>query len=116
LKKTKQVETKQGQCFFTNAALKDDLKKAIIDNELQEHLYRSIASTSIDEDGIAVEHSLRKMEICVPCELEGFIENLPDEYFEIMENGLKFIKRLGQNRNRGLGRCQITIIEKGGGQ
>jgi hypothetical protein len=45
--------------------------------------------------------------------LEGFIENLPDEYFEIMENGLKFIKRLGQNRNRGLGRCQITI-EKGG--
>jgi hypothetical protein len=32
-------------------------------------------------------------------------------YNEI-KNALKYIKRLGQNRNRGLGRC--TIQEEGG--
>jgi hypothetical protein len=58
------------------------------------------------------------MEVCVPCELEGEILDVPDGFQEIMEKGLKFIKRLGQNRNRGLGRCSIEVIydEKGGNQ
>jgi CRISPR/Cas system CSM-associated protein Csm3 (group 7 of RAMP superfamily) len=110
----KQEEGKQGCCFFKNATLKDDLKKVIVQNNLQDYLYRSIASTAIDDKGIAVEHSLRKMEVAVPCELKGEILNVPDNFADLMEEGLKFIKRLGQNRNRGLGRCQITDIEKGG--
>jgi CRISPR/Cas system CSM-associated protein Csm3 (group 7 of RAMP superfamily) len=106
---------KQGCCFFKNAELKEDLQEAIVSNKLQDYLYRSVASTAINEDGIADDHSLRKMEVTVPCELEGEILDVPEEFVSIIENGLKFIKRLGQNRNRGLGRCTITI-EKGGKQ
>jgi CRISPR/Cas system CSM-associated protein Csm3 (group 7 of RAMP superfamily) len=102
--------------FFTNATLEENLRDVISGNKLQEHLYRSVASTAIDENGIAEEHSLRKMEITVPCTLEGEIRDVPDDFVEIMEKGLKFIKRLGQNRNRGLGRCQFQIIKDGGNQ
>jgi CRISPR/Cas system CSM-associated protein Csm3 (group 7 of RAMP superfamily) len=110
----KNIETKKGYCFFTNAELKDELKNAIKGNHYQEHLYRSISSTAINEEGIANDHSLRKIEVCVPCKLYGKILDIPDELSkEIIINGLKFIKRLGQNRNRGLGRCSISIIKGG---
>ncbi|MDR3057359.1 MAG: RAMP superfamily CRISPR-associated protein [Prevotella sp.] len=113
-KNLKSEEIKKGDCFFKNATLKDDLRIAIESNKLQEHLYRSVASTAIDNDGIAIEHSLRKMEVVVPCMLEGEILDVPENFEEIIEKGLKFIKRLGQNRNRGLGRCVITIEKEGG--
>ena len=45
----------------------------------------------------------------MPCELEGEILNLPEEIVPQIEKALKYIKRLGQNRNRGLGRCTITV-------
>jgi CRISPR/Cas system CSM-associated protein Csm3 (group 7 of RAMP superfamily) len=104
----------QGCAFFTNAELSADLRKVIVEKGLQEHLYRSVASTAIDDEGIAVKHSLRKMEVTVPCTLEGEILDVPKNFTETMERGLKFIKRLGQNRNRGLGRCSISIIKEGG--
>ena len=119
-------KAKQGCCFFTNATIEKELGEAITKGKLQEHLYRTIASTAIGENGVAEEHSLRKMEVTIPCELTGEIMYVPDSYFEkneetgkitgvgfgkILEDGLKFIKRLGQNRNRGLGRCSFEIIQ-----
>jgi len=101
----------KGCSFFTNAALEEKTQNAIIANKLQEYLYRSLASTAIDNEGIAKEGSLRKIEVCVPCELVGEIFEVPDNYVEKMEEGLKYIKRLGQNRNRGLGKCQISILK-----
>lgn len=103
----------RGSVFFSNAELSETERDAITTNGVSNFLYRKIASTAIDETGIAREHSLRKMEVVVPCTLGGEILNIPEESgFEIC-NALKYIKRLGQNRNRGLGRCTITV-EKGG--
>lgn len=99
----------KGEAFFKNAELSESEKKAIITNNVSKYLYRSIASTAIDETGIAKEHSLRKMEVVVPCELEGEILDVPEEIAGQIENALKYIKRMGQNRNRGLGRCTITV-------
>jgi len=101
----------QGELFFGNAELSETHKNAILANNATDYLYRAIASTAIGEDGIAIEHSLRKMEVVVPCILEGMIHYIPEENKELIENGLKYIKRLGLNRNRGLGRCQITTKE-----
>lgn len=112
-------EKSQGCCFFKNAVLDSQLQKVIIAHELQEHLYRSVASTSINEDGVAEGQSLRKMEVTVPCTLEGEILDIPtQEDVEAIWKALKYIKRLGQNRNRGLGRCSIHLPEKeeGGNQ
>ncbi len=109
-------KAEKGLCFFTNAIIKEDLGNAIKDAQIQEYLFNSIASTAIDENGIAEAHSLRKMQVCVPCKLEGQILDVPGDCQLLLENGLKYIKRLGQNRNRGLGRCTFSIIEneKGG--
>lgn len=97
-----------GNMFFTNAELENSLRRSIIQKNLSKYLYRSLASTAI-ENGIAKEHSLRRIEVVVPCEVQGKILEVPDELKDIICKGLKYIKRLGQNRNRGLGRCDFII-------
>jgi len=126
----KKEKALQGCCFFTNATIEKELGEAVKKGQIQAHLFRTIASTAINENGIAEEHSLRKMEVTIPCELVGEILFVPDRFFvknqtgemeasgfgERLVEGLKFIKRLGQNRNRGLGRCSFEIIKIEGGK
>lgn len=100
---------RKGETFFTNAELNDALKRIIIEEKLEPYLYRAVSSTAITENGVAKEYSLRRMETVVPCELTGRIVDVPDEFAESMKEGLKYIKRLGRNRNRGLGRCEFII-------
>lgn len=98
---------------FTNAVLPNSESRAIIEGSMQPYLYRTLSSTSIGPDGIALDKSLRRMEVSVPCILEGKILNLPDDedFRETITNAMRYIKRLGQNRNRGLGRCSFTPIQ-----
>lgn len=106
----------RGDMFFTNAKLSEPESKAIIAQNAARFLYNSVACTAIDDNGIADDHSLRKTEVVVPCVLEGEIINVPKALEQEIENALKYIKRLGQNRNRGLGRCSITVKKEGGTQ
>ena len=106
------TEMVKGTAFFANAELSDSEKQAIKSGELAEYLYRNIASTAIDDEGIAQKGSLRKIEVAVPCKLNGTILGVPDELAALVCDALKFIKRLGQNRNRGLGRCSFTVLKK----
>lgn len=100
-------EMKKGAMFFTNATLEDNEYKTIVSNDAARFMYRDIASTAIDNNGIAKEHSLRKMQVVVPCTLHGEILNVPKEMADEIIQSFGFIKRMGQNRNRGLGRCTI---------
>ena len=104
---------KRGYAFFTNAELPEEEKRVIMSENLRPYLYRTLSSTAVDANGIAVEHSLRRIEVSVPCTLYGSILGLPDdeELKNLMADALKYIKRLGQNRNRGLGRCSISVSE-----
>lgn len=104
-------EMRKGSMFFTNATLEENEYDVIISNDAATFLYRKVASTAIGKDGIAKEHSLRKMEVVVPCILIGEIHDVPFELGAEIKEAMKFIKRLGLNRNRGLGRCTISIIE-----
>lgn len=104
----------KGELFFHNAELSEMLRKKIDEKKLQKHLYEGIASTAIDKDGIAKKHSLRRMEVVVPCKLFGKIEGVNDNSRALLIEGMKMIKRLGVNRNRGLGRCTFTVVEQGG--
>lgn len=97
----------KGCMFFTNATLDNKEQKAIVSNHAAKFMYRDIANTAIGNDGIAKEHSLRKIQVVVPCTLYGVIMDVPDEMVDEIIESLQFIKRLGQNRNRGLGRCTI---------
>lgn len=111
---TKDADNKaKAEAFFTDAVLDHAEAAAITAESLQSHLYTSIASTAIDTDGIAKDSSLRKIEVCVPCTLYASIYDAPDSLEDTLCDALKYIKSLGSHRNRGLGRCTFTIIEKG---
>lgn len=101
----------QGLSFFSNAEFPESDKLTIINEKLKMYLFSTVSSTAIGDDGIAKEHSLRKTEVALPCILTGYVLNVPEDGIELIKNSFRFIKRLGENRNRGLGRCEFTIIE-----
>lgn len=108
----------QGSGYFTNATLDGDESAYIRQEKLQAYLYKNIASTQIDEKtGTACDGSLRTLEVTVPCRLHGQILHLEDaDTVRAVTQALAMIKRLGVNRNRGLGRCDISVEKKGGNQ
>lgn len=105
---------KAGCCHFTDATLSKVEYESIKETGLQKHLYRKLTTTAIGEDGTAQEHSLRSMEVVVPCTLHGTITDVPESMDEVIVKSLGLIKRLGQKRNRGLGRCDFSIEKEGG--
>lgn len=114
IKRNPQIKS---QSFFTNAELEDSLKELILSdiNSTEEaerywhFLYNSVASISINERGVSESQHLRKLETVVPCELVGQILKVPGAFVPVLQKGMQFVKRLGQNRNRGLGRCDIIF-------
>ncbi len=104
-------EGSMGRAFFSNAEFPREDKVKIIDEKLARYLFERVNATAIDESGIAKEHSLRRMEVALPCILTGEIDSIPEDAESTIVDALRFIKRLGENRNRGLGRCMFTVIE-----
>lgn len=95
--------------FFGNATLPSADYQYIVGQGLAPHLYQTFASTRIDENGIAKDNTLRKIETVIPCKLEGEILNIPDGAEKAIEEAMSFIKRMGTGRNRGYGRCKVAI-------
>jgi len=106
----KVIGTSPGVLFFSNAEIIQTEKDDIISNGLSNQLYKNIASTQIDERGIAKKNSLRTMEVCIPVDLEGEISG--DEIDSaLFDMAFKWARQLGVNRNRGLGRCKFSILK-----
>lgn len=103
------VTTQAGTLFFSNAAICEDTAIEISE-EMSYHLYRKIASTSIDDNGIAIKGSLRTIEVCLPLKLEGYIDGIESSEVEYLTYAFKLIRHIGVNRNRGLGRCKFEIL------
>ena len=97
---------------FTNATIEKEEGFVIVQENLANYMYHSIASTAIDNNGIAKDNTLRKMEVTMPCTLYGQIDNVEDSVVELLRKSLMFIKRMGTNRNRGMGRCQFELIKE----
>lgn len=102
---------KQGILFFSNAEFQSEQKQIILDEQLKPFLFDSVAATRIAEDGIAMPHSLRRIQVVLPCTLYGQILDVPEESKILLQQAVKLIKRMGLARNRGLGRCSFTIME-----
>ena len=100
-----------GKCFFSNAEMSPELRASLAEegNEWSAYLFRAHSATAVDKNGQAVEHSLRRTETVIPLKLFARIAEVPDqEAKNLLEACMKFVKRLGVNRNRGLGRCDIA--------
>lgn len=76
-------------------------------------LYSSLPSTSITKDGQVKPRSLREIEVTIPLVMYSRIDQLPDQadYKRILKTSFGFVKELGANRNRGLGKCKFSIID-----
>lgn len=96
-------------CFFSNAELPVGLN---LEEGQKSLLYDRLASTSMDERGLAKDQTLRQLEVCVPLSLQASIQDFPltEGYEHAMETCMKWVKQLGLNRHRGLGRCQFTNL------
>jgi CRISPR/Cas system CSM-associated protein Csm3 (group 7 of RAMP superfamily) len=96
-------------CYFSDAKLEEKIQNEIVDNQLTERLYDELSSTKIDEEGMAVDGSLRETEVVIPLDLHAEIIDIDSKDKEKMTQALKMIKRIGLNRTRGLGRCEIRV-------
>ncbi len=97
---------KKGEAFFSNCEIVE--KEAIIKNSLQKYLYDTLSFTRL-ENKIAVDNSLREIEVVVPVSLVGEIRNIDKNDIDTMKKVLGMVRRMGLNRNRGLGRCKIEV-------
>lgn len=107
-----------GRAYFSSALLPQDMVEQLMrcDGEvpLAKYLFRSVAAIAIDESGLVREHTLRKLEVCMPIRLYGYIEWQAEEYErerELLEMAMKWVKCMGSWRNRGLGRCRFRFLE-----
>lgn len=106
---------KMGHLFFSDATLAHNEAQSIIAGRLSDFLYQNRTSTAIDsKSGIAKDHSLRTIEVTVPCTLYATVLNVDDNLIAIMQQALGLIKNIGTGRNRGMGRCRFSI--EGGGE
>ena len=104
-------DTTQAKCYFSSATVDKQIADEIISNGLTHNLFEVISATKIDENGIAEDGSLRDIEVVLPISLSGKIENVDKKFTQNLEQALKSVRRMGLNRNRGLGRCEFVIKE-----
>lgn len=106
------TEPHKSQCFFGNATLSEGLAARLKNDEenIKQHLFTTIASTAIEENGLAKNHSLRQIEATIPLTLYAAIEGFPNEeaYLIQLEKCFQWIKKMGTNRTRGFGRCEFS--------
>ncbi len=106
-------DSSAGSAYFSNASLSLDMQKILSqDNGKKKLLYRNISSTAIEKNGQAKEYSLRTIEVCIPLVLFAKITGLrnPQNKLDLIKC-MQMVKRLGTGRHRGLGRCDMTIME-----
>ena len=105
-------KTEMKKAYFSSAEICKDLRNALKNKEeKKQYLFREIASTKIaKETGVAEDKSLRKIEVVIPLTLFGTIE-CEEEHRKTLVDCMGFVKRLGLNRNRGLGRCEISEVK-----
>jgi CRISPR/Cas system CSM-associated protein Csm3 (group 7 of RAMP superfamily) len=71
-------------------------------------LYRSFASTSVGEDGIVAEKTLRSIEAVIPLTLHARIRG-DESALKELSDALVFFDGVGSHRTRGFGRCRARV-------
>ncbi len=110
---SKKNYSQPGTAFFSDVTIPSQEKQEVIKNSLSSFLFRRISSTKINKNGVAEPKSLRTMEVTIPLKLTGFIlidDNTAEEEIKVLQMAFKWVRSLGMNRNRGLGRCKISVL------
>jgi hypothetical protein len=103
-----------GALWFTDARLPEEVEAwaRAGGRALLSHLYPAIASTQLDENGIARDKSLRRIQVTVPMKLTALVEG-PDEegWVPTLTRTAPLVRSLGSHRHRGLGRVRVRAEE-----
>jgi len=107
-----------GTVQFTSATLGDAMEVWAADQHNSQavgELYMPLASTAIDEEGLADDKSLRKIEVALPVSLTATVTITEDQsdVLAVLQTAAKLIRQAGTDRHRGLGRVQVTVMEVG---
>ncbi len=75
-------------------------------------LFKILRNTALDQ-GMAQKGSLRETEVVVPLSVEVVIDDfgIKENKKLPFKNAIRSVKRIGLSRNRGLGRCEVTVEE-----
>lgn len=92
---------------FTSATMKEK-----INPKYAQMLYHIKERTALDDEKQTINHALRTSEVVVPIELTGMIKNVNEVDEKKLELAMKAVKKLGEKRFRGLGRCKFEINSK----
>lgn len=99
----------KGVLFFSNAELHKKEKNEISE-EMSHFLYRNISSTKIESNGVTAPGSLHAIEVTIPVTLHGYIDGvIRDKDIVLFEKAFNYLRHIGANRNRGLGRCKMEL-------
>lgn len=103
-----------GSLVFSSATLDPD---PTLDPEwnaaLASHLFGAVASTSLDEHGVAAQHTLRRIEVTVPLRLSAVVstrDEPDDAWVQLLQRAAPLLRSVGSHRHRGLGRVTVTVL------
>jgi len=105
----KKSETQETETYLTNADIIEKIEKNNIP-----YLFKTFKNTALESNGLAVTNSLREIETVIPLELEATFLNIiaTSEQLKLLKIAISSIKRIGLNRNRGFGRCEVVAKEQ----
>ncbi len=109
--------TVPGTLYFGNASLGEsfDVWAARRENSTSlQQLFRELSFTAIDEKGLAVDKSLRRIELTIPLSLKASVQPLdkcPEAWMKALKTAVPLLRRLGSHRQRGFGRVCVGIEE-----
>lgn len=105
-----------GVLCFSNATLPPEVHQwfRAQGHEGKRQLYRLIPATALDDGGLARDHSLRLVEVCLPLRLTATVCSAADDNWQAtLQKTAGLVRALGVRRRRGYGRCRLTIISSG---
>ncbi len=109
-----------GILAFSNAVLPDSLRNWFLNSgegrDCRRQLFHQLDATAL-QDGLAVDKSLRSIEVCVPLTLHARVSlarpvprNFGDpSWRERLSTAAGLIRKIGYQRHRGLGRCRFQL-------
>ena len=102
-----EVPDNETQTYLGNANIIDNIEKNNISG-----LFKNFKNTKL-EKGIAKDSTLREIQTVIPLTLNTTFLNVDinSTQYILLKNAIESIKRIGLNRNRGMGRCEIKVEE-----
>lgn len=101
-----------GELCFYDAVLPEEERRWLSSSEgadFRSGLYDAMASTKIDDKGLAEDKTLRTIELCVPLTLSATASGPGGDWVDVLEKACRLVRGLGSHRHRGLGRCRCTV-------